>query len=169
MRLSPARLKNLKTQTCKTFRTACLALCGAMVMSLSLKSPAMAAPLVISPSSGTSVSGLVAITVAVSSPVSWFNLMADGVWIASNPIKTAPSYNFTWNSSRVARGNHVISAVAYDRNNKQVATAAVTLKVLTLTYYVAATGSDANDGRARATAWRGVQKATSSMVAGDAQ
>jgi hypothetical protein len=65
----------------------------AMVVSLISKNAAMAAPLVISPSSGTSISGLVTITVAVSSPVSWFNLMADGVWFASNPIKPAPSYS----------------------------------------------------------------------------
>ncbi len=105
---------------------------------------------------------------AVSSPVSWFNLMADGVWIASNPIEPAPSYSFTWNSSGVARGNHAISVVAYDRNNRQVATATVTLKVLALSYYVSSAGSDTNDGRSRVTAWATLQKAASTMVAGDA-
>ena len=167
MRSSAQRLGNLKTQTCKAFRTGFLAVVIAMALNSALSPTAMASPLVISPSSGTSVSGSVTITVAVSSPVSWFNLMADGVWIASNPIKTAPSYSFIWNSSRVARGNHVISVVAYDRNNKQVATAAVTLKVLPLTYYVVAAGSDAHDGSSRATAWATVQKAASTMVAGD--
>lgn len=159
-------VKNLKTQN-KIFRSGFLSATIAIMLSLIVKSSAIAALLVISPSSGTSVSGLVKIKVAVFSPVSWFNLMADGVWIASNPIKPAPSYSFTWNSSRVARGNHVISVVAYDRNNKQVATAAVTLKVLPLTYYVDSKGSDANDGRSCVNPWATVQKAASTMVAGD--
>ncbi len=124
-------------------------------------------PLTISPPSGTSVSGAVRITVTAFGPVSWFNLKVDGVWIASNPIQPAPSYSFTWNSSRVARGNHVISALGYDNQNHPVATAAVTVKVLPLTYYVASKGSDANDGRSFTTAWATLQKAALTMVAGD--
>jgi hypothetical protein len=103
----------------------------------------------------------VRITVAVSKPVSWFNLMADGVWIASNPITPAPSYSFTWDSRRIARGNHVNFSGCVRSHNKQVATTAVTLKVLPLTYYVAAPGSDTNDGRSSVTPWATLKKAAS--------
>ena len=43
----------------------------------------------------------------------------------------------------------------------------MTVKVLPLTYYVASKGSDANDGRSFTTAWATLQKAASTMVAGD--
>src|SRR5260370_38348519 len=119
------------------FRPRFLSVALALASLLILAKTAMALPLVISPSSGAPVSGAVKITVAASAPVSWFNLNVDGTWIASNPGTTAPSYNFTWDSSRVARGNHAISVIGYNNSNQQVATAAATIKVLPLTYYVA--------------------------------
>jgi Right handed beta helix region len=128
---------------------------------------ALAASLVILPSSGASVSGVVRITVTPSAPVSWFNLLVDGRWIASNPIQPAPSYKFSWDSSRATRGSHVISVLGYNNSNQQIATAAVTVKVLPLTYYVAPGGSDLNDGRSRAKPWATVRKAAAIMVAGD--
>ena len=139
----------------------------ALLIGTFLIGAAAAVPLTISPPTGTSVSGVVRITVTASTPVSWFNLMVDNIWIASNPIKPAPSYEFTWDSSRVARGAHVISAVGYDNHNRVVFTTEVTVKVLPLTYYVASNGSDANDGRSRVTPWESVNKAASTMVAGD--
>jgi hypothetical protein len=143
-----------------------LPLAIALAVSLILSSSALASPLTISISE-KAVAGVVRITVSASSPVSWFNLMVDGVWIASNPSATAPSYNFNWDSSRVARGNHRISVIGYNNSNQAAATAAVTVKVLPLTYYVSSTGSDLNDGRSRLTAWAMVQKAADTMVAGD--
>jgi hypothetical protein len=152
------------------FRPRFLPVALALASLLILARTAMALPLVISPSSGTPVSGAVKITVAASTPVSWFNLMVDGTWIASNPSTTAPSYNFTWDSSRVAGGNHAISVVGYNNRNQQVATASATVKVVPLapvTYYVASSGSDTNDGRSRLTPWATVQKAANTMAAGD--
>jgi hypothetical protein len=61
----------------------------------------------------------------------------------------------------------VISVIGFDHLNKQVATASVTLKILPLTYYVAPTGSDSNDGRSRVTPWATVGKAASTMIGGD--
>ncbi len=149
------------------FRTAWLPLTIALALTLILSSNARGSSLTISPSSGTAVSGVVRITVTASSPVSWFNLLVDGVWIASNPSTPAPSYNFNWDGSRVARGSHSVSVVGYNNRNQVVATAAVTVKVLPLTYYVSSSGADLNDGRSRPTAWATVQKAADTMVAGD--
>jgi len=143
-----------------------LPLAIALAVSLILSSSALASPLTIAMSE-EAVAGVVRITVSASSPVSWFNLMVDGVWIASNPSTTAPSYNFNWDSSRVARGNHRISVIGYNNSNQAAATAAVTVKVLPLTYYVSPSGSDLNGGRSRLTAWATVQKAAGTMLAGD--
>ena len=57
--------------------------------------------------------------------------------------------------------------IGYDNSNSVAATAAVILKVLPLTYYVSASGTDSNDGRTQLTAWVTVQKAAGTMVAGD--
>jgi hypothetical protein len=151
----------------RTLRPLPLTLPVALVLTLILGSGAMALPLTISPASGSAVSGVVKITVTASSPVSWFNLMVDGAWLASNPGTPAPSYSFTWNSSRAARGDHTLSVVGYDNSNQPVATAATIVKVLPPTYYVLSAGSDLNDGLSRLTAWATVQKAADTMIAGD--
>ncbi|HKD69298.1 MAG TPA: right-handed parallel beta-helix repeat-containing protein [Candidatus Binataceae bacterium] len=122
---------------------------------------------IVSPGKGASVSGAVKITVSASSPVSWFNLMVDGVWIASNPSAAAPSYNFTWNSSRVARGAHTISVVGYNNKNATVATSAINVNVQALTYYIAPSGSDTDNGLSRTTPFATVGKAAATMIAGD--
>ena len=67
------------------------------------------AAVIILPKTGTTVSGTVPITVQVnSSSVSWVNLLVDGVYVVSSP-----PYTFSWNSTTVSNGSHIISVDAY--------------------------------------------------------
>jgi hypothetical protein len=66
-----------------------------------------------SPSNGTSVSGSISVTVTAADnvKVSSVSLNVDGALIDS--LTTTP-YNFSWNSSSVANGTHVLAATAKD-------------------------------------------------------
>jgi Bacterial Ig domain len=77
---------------------------------LGLEATAMAAAVTItSPGNGSSVSGMVSVTLTNGSGVSWSNLYVDGKYQASTP----PGF-FYWQTSGVTNGTHTISATAYD-------------------------------------------------------
>jgi Bacterial Ig domain len=61
------------------------------------------------PATGATVSGTVAITATVNSSVQWINIYIDGNYLASSP-----PYSFSWDSTSVANGTHVISAKAFN-------------------------------------------------------
>jgi hypothetical protein len=57
-------------------------------------------------------------------PVQWIDVYVDGRFLAASPPQT-----FTWNSSGVANGPHVISAKAFNSGGAMVGTSAVTVNV----------------------------------------
>ncbi len=78
---------------------------------------------IVSPSSGSSVSGIVNISVSATDnvAVSQVSVNVDGSLLANS--STAP-YNFSWNTSGVASGTHTITATARDAagNSSSVST-----------------------------------------------
>ena len=79
---------------------------------------------ILSPVNGATVSGTVSIQTQVSSQVLWENVYIDGKHLASSP-----PYTFSWNSTTVPNGQHVISVKAFDRSNALIGGASVTVTV----------------------------------------
>src|SRR5579872_135172 len=86
---------------------------------LMLEASAMAAAVTIaSPSSGSTVSGMVTVTLTMGSGASWCNVYVDGNYQNSTP----PGF-FYWQTSGVSNGSHTLSATAFDRNGNNLGTA----------------------------------------------
>lgn len=79
---------------------------------------------IISPTTGSTVSGTVPISVQVSSAVVWINFYVDGSYLASGP-----PYTYNWNSTTVPNGSHVLSVTAYGSANTSIGTSRVTVTV----------------------------------------
>lgn len=79
---------------------------------------------IISPPSGSTASGEVAITVKKSAPVSWINLYIDGEY-----LKSTPPYTLSWNSATVPNGTHVASIAGKDSSGTVVGTDSISLNV----------------------------------------
>ncbi len=76
------------------------------------------------PANGAAVSGTVGITVQRPSNVSWVNIYVDGRYLVSSP-----PFTFSWNSTTVANGSHVISTNGYSSAGAAVGSASVTVTV----------------------------------------
>jgi hypothetical protein len=81
-------------------------------------------PIVVTPRDGNSVTGPVPIQTQRGKGVKWLNVYIDGTYLASSP-----PFNFSWDSSTFADGEHKISAVAYGRDDQVANSDEVTVKV----------------------------------------
>ena len=80
--------------------------------------------IILTPVDGNSVTGPVAIYTQRGKGVKWLNVYVDGTYLASSP-----PFNFSWDSSKFADGEHKISAVAYGYHDQEVSSDEVTVKV----------------------------------------
>ncbi len=86
---------------------------------------AMAAGVTIaSPSNGSTVSGMVTITLSPASGTSWCNVYVDGAYQNSTP----PNF-FYWQTSGTSNGTHKVSATAFDKYGSNLGTATSTVTV----------------------------------------
>jgi hypothetical protein len=79
---------------------------------------------IVSPATGSTVSGMVTITLVKATGTSWCNVYVDGVYQNSTP----PSV-FYWQSSGVSNGSHTISATAYASNGQSLGSTSSTVTV----------------------------------------
>ncbi len=85
-------------------RTTVLMMAGLICFMLDAR--AMASAVSIStPGNGATVSGMVTVTLSLSSGTAWANVYVDGVYQNSTP----PTF-FYWQTSGVSNGSHIISA-----------------------------------------------------------
>jgi hypothetical protein len=77
-----------------------------------------------SPANGASVSGTVAISANVTSPVDWLNVYVDG-----NYLTSSPPYSFSWDTSAVGNGTHTVTIRGYDLANNNIASDSVNVTV----------------------------------------
>ncbi len=95
------------------------------VVWLMLDARAIAAPVTIaSPSSGSTVAGMVTVTLTMGAGVSWCNLYVDG-----NYQNSTPPGLFYWQTSGVSTGTHTLSATAYDKNGNNLGSSTSTVNV----------------------------------------
>lgn len=83
-----------------------------------------AAVTIASPVSGSTVSGMVSITLSPATGTSWCNLYVDGVYQNSTP----PAF-FYWHTTGVSNGSHTISATAYGSNGQNLGSTSSTVTV----------------------------------------
>jgi Bacterial Ig domain len=84
----------------------------ASVICLMLEARAMAAAVSItSPSNGSTVSGMVTVTLSPATGTAWANLYVDGVYQNSTPPNV-----FYWQTTGVSNGSHTLSATAFNSN-----------------------------------------------------
>src|ERR1700733_8951510 len=94
---------------------------------LMFEASAMAAAVTIaSRSGGSSVSGMVTVTLTMGSGVSWCNVYVDGNYQNSTP----PGF-FYWQTSGVSNGTHTLSATAFDRNGNNLGSTSSQVTVAT--------------------------------------
>jgi hypothetical protein len=79
---------------------------------------------IISPGSGSTVSGIVNIAYNEGSGTSWVNLYIDGNYLASSPPTSV-----SWSSSSVSNGGHTITAKAYNSSGSNVGSSTATVTV----------------------------------------
>jgi autotransporter family porin len=92
---------------------------------LMLDARAIAAPVTIaSPSNGSTVAGMVTVTLTMGSGVSWCNLYVDG-----NYQNSTPPGLFYWQTSGVSNGTHTLSATAFDKNDNNLGSSTSTVTV----------------------------------------
>ena len=113
-------LRNLQGKKLQT------ALMTAGLMCFVLEAPAMAAAAVsiASPSNGSTVSGMVTVTLTPSSGTSWCNVYVDGVYQNSTP----PSV-FYWQTTGTSNGTHQVSASAYSSSGTNLGSSSVSVTV----------------------------------------
>ena len=75
------------------------------------------------PQLGETVSGIVSIGTEISTRVQWINIYIDGNYLASSP-----PFTFSWDSTKVGNGPHIISANACDGSGL-LGTSAVSINV----------------------------------------
>ena len=104
-----------------------LAVLSAIVAGLISVTPAFASngATLTQPAYGSTVSGVVPISLSTGPGVQWSNFYIDGTWYASTP----PA-NISWDSTTVSNGLHTISATAYAPGKIILATALVPVFVL---------------------------------------
>jgi hypothetical protein len=68
---------------------------------------------IVSPTDGTPVKGTVTVTLKTQSDVAFVYVFVDGVFMAS-----APPLTFSWNTTKVADGGHIIQADAYNASGE---------------------------------------------------
>jgi hypothetical protein len=86
---------------------------------------AMAAAVSItSPSNGSTVSGMVTVTLNMGAGTSWCNVYVDGVYQNSTPPGV-----FYWQTTGVSNGSHTVSATAFAQNSSQLGSASSTVTV----------------------------------------
>ena len=92
---------------------------------LMLDAPAMAAMVAIaSPTSGSTVSGMVTVTLSTVPGTSWSNVYVDGVYQNSTPPAV-----FYWQTTGVSNGTHTVSATAFDKSGNNLGTTSSTVTV----------------------------------------
>lgn len=119
---------------------------------LMLDAHAMAAPVTIaSPNNGSTVSGMVTVTLAMGSGVSWCNLYVDG-----NYQNSTPPGLFYWHTSGVSNGTHTLSVTAFDHNGNNIGTS--TSKVTVANSNAVALTSPANGSTVSGTVTIGLSR-----------
>ncbi|HKF20424.1 MAG TPA: S8 family serine peptidase [Candidatus Angelobacter sp.] len=82
-----------------------------------------------SPSDGATVNGTVPITATVSGSVATVQFKIDGVDFGG-PLATPP-FTVSWDATKAAAGNHKLAALATDTSGRPIASATVTVNVVT--------------------------------------
>jgi len=82
-----------------------------------------------SPANGATVSGQVTIATQESSLVSWINVNADGVWVASNPAAAVRPYSVTWDSTKATNGAHTISVESFGTSSQLLGSGSIKVNV----------------------------------------